>query len=228
VPSLQDLQLANKPLGDDAPGFDDIPAERGGFAPPPEPGSYRFTLPTPINNFDTIATEKYGERLNVIFDASAPLVIAQSPGKVHDGETFEPRLSNVPRPRGKEKVLVSDMDYVLKALGDAKKPVSNLAYAQALQKHAGKQFGADVEWSWSCNPKRAGRWKYEDGSVAKVEDAESTLDGEDAGFKPGCGARYYQNDVQKVEGKFPLVIECTNPECGAQVRAFANLRNFKA
>ena len=227
MPSLQDLKLSNKALGDDV-SFDEIPAERGSFVPPPDPGSYRFALPKAITNFDTIVTEKYGERLNVIFDASAPLVIVQSPGKAFDGASFETRLSNVPRPRGKEKVLVSDADYLLKAKGVTQKPASNLAYAKAIQGLAEKDFGADVEWSWSCNPKRAARFLMDDGSQQRIEDVESTLDGDDTGFKAGCGARYYQNDVQKVEGKFPLSLTCTNPECGAQVRAFANLRNFKA
>lgn len=225
MPSLNELKLSNKPLGDQTPSFDAIPAERGTFAPPPQPASYRFTLPKAIDNFEPVQTQDHGERINAIFDESGPLVIAQSPGKKHDGETFQTRLSNVPRKRGKEGVLVSDLDYLLKALGETAKPKSNLAYAQALQKHAGKSFGADIEWSWRCNPRRAARFLAEDGTYVTQEDPASVLEGDDAGLQAGCGQGHYQNDVQKVEGEYPLNITCSN--CGAQVRAFANLRNFK-
>jgi hypothetical protein len=227
VPSLNDLKLSAKPLGDSAPDFDSIPAERGSFTPPPQPGAYRFALPKAISNFDVIHTNDYGERINVIFDASTPLVIVQSPAKTHDGEAYQTRLSNVPRARGKEKILVSDLDYLLKALGEPGKPKSNQAYAQAIIKHAGQEFGADQEFSYSCNPKRAARFRMDDGTLGTVEDPSSPLEGDDAGLKAGCGARYYQNDVPKVDGLQPLEITCSNPECGAVVRAFGNLRNFK-
>lgn len=227
MPSLSDLKLSPKALKDDVPDFDALPAERGSFTPPPQPGSYRFKLPKVINNFDTIQTKDHGERITVIFDAESPLIIEQSPAGKYNGDTFETRLNNAPRARGKEKILVSDLDYLLRAKGVTKKPASNLAYAQEVQKLAEKSFGADIEWSWGCNDRRAARFLAEDGSSVKVEDPASTLDGEDAGFKAGCGARYYQGDVSKVEGEFPLTITCATPECGAQVRAFANLRNFK-
>lgn len=228
--SLQELNLSNKPLGDQTPSFDELPAERGSFTPPPQPGSFRFALPATINNFEPVTTKDYGERINVVFDASAPLVIKQSPGKAHDGETFETRLSNVPRKRGKEGILVSDLDYVIKALQEQHKqplakPKSNLQYAQALQKFAGSELGADIEWSWRCNPRRAARFLAEDGSLVTQEDPASTLEGDDAGLQAGCGTGHYQNDVQKVDGEYPLYITCST--CGAQVRAFANLRNFK-
>ena len=34
-------------------------------------------------------------------------------------------------------------------------------------------------------------------------------------------------DVPKVNGVQPLRITCTNPECGASVKAFPNLDGFK-
>lgn len=223
--SLQELKLANTKLGDE-PSFDEIPAERGSFVPPPQPGSFRFALPKVINNFESITTEKYGERISVVFDAASPLVIVQSPASKYNGDSYETRLNNIPRPRGKEKVLVADTSYLLKALGVEKRPTTNLETAKAIQSLAGKDFGADIEWSWGCGKRRAARFlNPEDGSLYTAEDAESVLDGDDAGLKAGCGKYTYQGDVQKVEGEYPLTISC--PECSAQVRAFANLRNFK-
>lgn len=224
MPGLNDLKPTK--LKDDVPSFDALPEERGSFTPPPQPGSYRFKLPAVINNFDVFDAGEFGERMVHKFEDEHPLLIVQSPGKKHDGEAFSTRLDNRPRPRGKEKVLVSDLDYLLRAKGVTKKPDSNKAYGQALQALAGQEFGADVEWSWGCNKRRAARFVFDDGSVQRLEDPESTLDGDDAGFKAGCGKYTYQGDVQKVEGEYPLVIDC--PECNARVRAFANLRNFKA
>jgi hypothetical protein len=230
VPSLNDLKLAAKPLGDTAPDFDQIPAERGAYVPPPQPGSYRFAFPAKIDNFDVITTEKYGERVVVIFDADTPLTIVQSKDKAHDGEAYRTRLNNVPRERGREKILVSDLDYLLKAKGvslPAPKVRTNRDYLKGVVSLAGQQFGADQEFSYSCNPKRAARFRDADGTLVTEEDPSSTLDGDDAGLKAGCGNRYYQSDIPKVDGVQPLEIDCTNPECGAVIRAFGNLRNFK-
>jgi hypothetical protein len=149
-----------------------------------------------------------------VFDQEAPLVIVQSPGKVYDGEEFQYRISNVPRERTKEKILVSDMDLLLRALGETARPKSNKAYAQALQKYAGKEFGATVEFSYRCSDQREAYFEDGTGGQQKVEG------------RMGCGNRYYQRDVAKVEGVQPVRITCSNPECGASVRAFPNLAGF--
>jgi hypothetical protein len=161
-----------------------------------------------------VESEKHGTRINGVFDSDAPLVIVQSPAKAYDGEEFSYRISNVPRERTKEKILVSDMDLLLRALGETKKPATNKGYAQALQKYAGKEFGATVEFSYRCNPSREAYFDVGDGTQQAAEG------------RMGCGARYYQRDVPKVEGVQPVRITCSNPECGASVRAFPNLTGF--
>lgn len=220
--SLQELGLKNEALEGSDIAFGDMP-EFGGFTPPPQPGSYRYRLPTKLSNiWDTIETEKYGTRVKATFDQDAPLTTVQSPTGEHNGDPFQTNLSNVPRPRGKDKVLVSDMDLLLRALQTAypdklgARPKTNGEYVKALQQFAGLEFGADVEWSWSCNPKRS--IYIDDGQGGSVEHPDKQL---------GCGARYYQSDVKgmKTEAGYPLRISCST--CGAIVRAFPNLTNFR-
>jgi hypothetical protein len=212
--SINDLGLGNDAL--EGADFDSIPENLGqSFPDPPQPGKYRFRLPASLAAiWAVVESEKHGTRINGVFDQDAPLLIVQSPEKAHDGEEFQYRISNVPRERTKEKILVSDMDLLLRALGESKRPVSNKAYAQALQKYAGKDFGATVEFSYRCSDQREAYFDDGQGGQQRVEG------------KMGCGSRWYQRDVPKVDGLQPVRITCTNPECGASVRAFPNLTGF--
>ena len=83
----------------------------------------------------------------------------------------------------------------------------------AARRFAKKEFGSDVEFSWVCNPKKNIYADDGNGSFAEVPTQQ------------GCGTKYYQKDVSKVDGKFPVRIGC---QCGANVRAFANLQRFRA
>ena len=212
---LAELGLKNEKVGGEV-GFADLP-KQGGFMPLLQPGRYRFQLPANLGDvFDKVDTQK-GERLNAVFDQNAPLVIVQAPAQYEDrvGEPFQVRLSNAERPRGKDKIEVSDMDYLLRALGESKPAGvkwTNLQYGQALAKHGGKQFDATVSLSWYCNPKRD----------IYVDDGQGGYT-EVAGTK-GCDTRYYQKDVDKQEdGQYAERITCggKDGQCGASIRAFA-------
>lgn len=214
--NLNALGLKNEKL--EGASFDEIPENLGqAFVDPVQPGTYRFRLPANMGAiFQAIESTNYGTRINAIFEDDSELVIVQSPGGAHNGEGYRWRVSNVPRERGKEKVLTSDMDLLLRALGETKKPATNLAYGQALMKYAGKEFQATQEFSWRCRDDKEIYALDDSGTPQKVEG------------KFGCGARYYQKDVQKVDGQYPTRIQCSNPECGASIRAFGNLGAFKA
>lgn len=219
MPSLNELGLDNTAL--DGAEFDQIPENIGQSYPDPvQPGTYRFKVPvfqitSPI--WEKFASEKHGDRISASFEDDLALTIVQSPGKAHDGESYRFRVSNLPRERTKERILVSDMDLLLRALGCAARPKTNKEYAQALVKYvSGKEFSATQEFSWNCANNRDIYVDDGAGGSAKVEG------------KLGCGARYYQRDVGKVEGLYPVRITCSNPECGALIRAFGNLGGFKA
>lgn len=217
-PSINDLGLSNEKLDGAGASFADMPDEYGGAAPPPPPGSYRFQLPKSLAELwaklDAESTNNHGERVSCNFDEHNPLIIVQSPASASDGEPFQVRLNNVPRRRGPKtaQVEASDLDYLLRAFGETARPSTNRGYITAMQKYASKTFGADIEWSWYCNKKKPIYVEGEDGVTKPVE---NTL---------GCGTTYYQNDVAKVEGAYPLRVTC---QCGAGVRAFGNLRRFK-
>ena len=96
----------------------------------------------------------------------------------------------------------------------ARKPTSNKEYITALRAHAGKEFGADLRYSWRCSADRDIRVKDASGATQVVENHK------------GCGEAYYQEDVPKAgDGSTPYEITC---QCGAALRAFANMDNLRA
>lgn len=226
---LTELNLGKDPIaGEDNLG--NLPEQFGGFTPPPQPGAYRFQLPSAAamaDCWDTVNSTD-GQRIVAKFRDGAELLIVQSPGGQKNGETFATSVSNVARARGKKDdpktIKASDMDYLLQALGETARPKTNQAYAQALLKHAGKAFGADIEWQWSCNPQKPIRARDENNGII-------VMDGQNGQNEQlGCGTRFYQNNVDKQQDEtgamtYPLNIACT---CGAELRAFAQLARFKA
>ena len=222
---ITNLANLNKPLKD-AVDFDNLPDQgKGQYPDPPPVGSYRFSIPAlTLEAFDELQSTDYGTRVKVNFRDNFPLVIAQSAQGKHDGEPFQCTISNVPRERGKKgsNVFASDWDYLNQALGEKNRPATNKAYIDRLiaasQKAGGASFGADVEYSWSCNDQRAAY--FDDGNGGTQQAV-----GDDGEPKKGCGKKYYQGTVAKVDGAFPVRIAC---ECGATIRAFGNPTRFRA
>lgn len=217
--SLQELGLKDEALP--AQTFDDLP-EFGTFQQPPQPGHYRFKLPGNLTKvFEPVDSQK-GQRIRVIFDKDAPLTILQAKDPKVVGDTFQTRLTNVERKRGKDGPEVSDLDYLLKACGEKTRPTSNKAYAEALMRQVNKEFGAEITYSWQCSKDRNIRVYNADGKIEEVEN------------HPGCERKFYQADKtnkpeQKIDrqadGTYPYEISCP---CGGVVRAFANLDQIKA
>jgi hypothetical protein len=215
-----------------------MPEQRSGFRALLPMGPYRFRFPQlrPDSEcWDTMKLQSGGDRLNVIFEGALGLLVVQSPGNEHNGETFETRISAAERNRarhGEPEQLVSDWDYVLRDVFDVKaRPKTNLQYAQVIMQVCnGKEMTADIEWSWWCNPKNDIRVEDGQGGQTVVENQK------------GCNARYYaggKNGVQKVLSDpndpksalvYPERVICSGKDgipCGASVRAFANLRSFR-
>lgn len=214
---LHDLELKDEPIP--AQTYDDLP-EFGSFTPPPpQPGKYRFKLAADLTRvFDTFDDKQGKQQLQVVFDKDAPLTIVQSPGNKVNGDTFTTRLSTLTRKRG--EVEASDLDFLLKALGEKARPSTLKGYAEALMRNRGKEFAADIAWSWYCNDQRHIWSMNAEGKRVEVENQN------------GCSTRFYQadktkKDEQKIarqeDGTYPLEIAC---RCGAVVRAFANLDNI--
>lgn len=209
--SLQDLGLKDEKL----PEVDLAELQEfGNFAPPPPPGAYRFALPKDLSAIWEPIDSQKGQRIRAVFDREHPLVITQSSTGKSVGEPFETRLSNVERKRGKDGPEASDLDYLLKSQGVTQRPSTNRAYIQAIQQLGGKEFGGDIEYSWGCSETRDIRARDSQGQIQVVEG------------RKGCGAKYYMKDVPKnPDGTTPLEIQCG--QCGASLRAFANLQNIR-
>lgn len=220
---LSELGLGNEQVGE-AADFDALPEQLGGFPDPPQPGPFRFRLPTNLGNVWDKAEKKMADgtvkpRIKAKFDQDNPLVIVQSLAGKYDNEPFQTTISNVERRRRKDEGVpeASDMDFLFRdAFEEKTKPKTNQEYANTLIKHAGQEFGADISWSWSCNDQRNIRIRTEQDTVEEVEG------------QPGCGKRYYTKDVPKNEdGTYPLHITCAGEGCGADLRAFASLERFR-
>lgn len=218
--SLNELNLKDEALPD--LDYASVP-EFGGWAPPPQPGAYRFALPKDLSKVWE-AYEKDGKQfVRAVFDKDAPLVITQAKDQKYVGDPFETRISNQTRPRGREKVEVSDMDLVLKAVGQTSRPKGNKGYIEVMKAQVGKEFGADITYSWNCAEDRVQR---------VLDDQGKNI--ENPNGKKGCGKKFYQDDrtakpEQKItrqpNGEYPYEIQCP---CGGIVRAFANLDNIRS
>lgn len=202
--------------------FNNLPAQMGSFPDPPQPGPFRFELPKSLSvaNFEERDDKEDPKKkwLGVHFDSNAPLLIVQSSRGTYNGDPFQTRISNQPRKRGKgdDAPRVSDMSYLAAALGAEARPANNRAWVEWLisQAQAGKQFAADIEFSYQC---RADKPIYADDGNGTVQEVPNQM---------GCGMRYYQKDAPKAEdGSFALRITC---QCGASLRANANLVRFRA
>jgi hypothetical protein len=217
--SLQELAgtLQDEALPTAGQELDDLPMF-GSFAPPPPPGAYRFKLPQDLSSiWDSFPTPEKTPpvRIKAIFDRDHPLVIVSSPSGAHNGEPFETRLTNNERKRGKGgAVIASDLDYLLRACGEKAKPRTNPDYIKVVSRQGGKEFAADVRYNWRCSKDRQVRVRDGNGQLQTIEG------------KMGCGASYYEEDVEKVNGQVPYEVNCA--ECGALLRAFANLDNLRA
>jgi hypothetical protein len=205
------------------------------------PGPYRFKAPVAakINEcFDTFEVEIGGKKVTrvvAVHRDGAELTVIQAPAKYTErvGDAFSTRISNAERKRGKgdDAPMASDMDYMLAVLQPKGTPLptSNRGYLEAYAKVVPEaEFGADIEWNWRCDPKKAARVPDPDNDGKTME-----LNGEEGREnRAGCNTKYYQKDVQKVDaegnadtaGEFPRTIEC---QCGAILFANENLQNFR-
>lgn len=228
--TINDLGLTTEQVGE-ALDYTTMQDQFGSYPDPPQPGSYRFRLPANLSRiweiFDHVKGKPPGKRIRAKFDESFPLTIVQSPGGTLDGEPFQTSITNAERPRGKADnpnlQFISDMDYMNRDVWglQSKPPGGNKGYADEFQKHAGTDFGADVEWNWYCNEKK-------DIYVPNGSGGYQVVEGQ-----KGCGTNYYQKDVDKIPSNpedpnspkvYPMRVQC---QCGAHVRAFANLVRFR-
>lgn len=208
--TINDLELSDVELP--VPDYDDIPEEKGEYVPPPQPGDYAFTLPARLDNvFDVIewGADK-APRVQAVLARESALTLHTTDGD----RTFSAWINNAERPRGKEKVPVSDLTYLIRALNPTATPKTNKEFATEFAKHGGRKFKASVTWSAFCSPTKDAYFPDPSNPGTSILCAGT----------PGCGKNYYQQDIPKQGGVYQERFQCT---CGATLRAFPKLRNFR-
>lgn len=215
MPSIHDLGLNDEPRGLD---FNAMPTGMGSRPVTPQPGIYKFRLPSEdalFNAFDVIddGTDKI---LQVKFRDEAMLF------NVSLNNWYSTNVNNRIRSfkRGEDNITFSDLSLLIAA---TKVPVpdnpTDTDLANALVSAAGKEFMAEHTLSTACSSKRD---VYRDGKTIP-------------GLK-GCGLSYSSDPYTKKDGTEVLPIPkdagalalrftCS---CGAELRAWANLRGFRS
>jgi hypothetical protein len=148
-----------------------------------------------------------------------------------DGQTLAfQSFTDRARPRGKDRVMVSDLAYLLR---DGLKDTSKIAGATradvqkslmaAINKGAGKTVAVTVQWTASCRDDKPARFQLDDGSVTVDE---TTF---------GCGAKYYQDYRGSKPGLYPLpkgddgkyLENFACAQCAAILRCFAQIGRIR-
>lgn len=230
---LNDLGLGQEQVGQQL-DYANMPDQFGTIQDPLYPGTYLFEFPKRVDDlwekFDHTKGNPPGPRIRAKFDDSHPLLIIQSPGGTRDGEPHTCSISNAEFKRGKAEDAaapwISDMDYINRdVFGVPTKPTGNKGYADLFQAKAvvngvPQRFLADVTWSWTCSNQRNIYVANGQGGMQEMQQL-------------GCGTTYRQRDVPKVPADpnnpqsqlvYPMRITC---QCGASLRAFANLGNYR-
>lgn len=242
--------------------WDDVPEEFGTRTTHP-PGDYIFRLSASLKTcWDTFeAKDADGQPLNqfegdkgirvrmVLNDLDA-LTIVRGPTPDLEGMPFETRFDNRARIRnyqdvakGQAPILVSDLEYLLRALGATQRPAIGqnrhfMALLAGSAQHnlpgyAGALFQATCEWSGSCNPEKQAKVWYPADATHPEPRIDVWFDQQTQQPRMGCGARTYQPDWPKVAGgKFAPTGMCkgSKKKVGCQYAVlypFASLRNFK-
>lgn len=206
--------------------FNDMPEQQGLRQPMLQPGTYEFALPDKIEpkDFEQYQVTSLGPRLRLnLRDAKALKVVTRG------GQPFGTQLNNAEMERGRkggEQKKGSDMAWLIAAVGGALPPgAGNRSYRDELLKHGGKRFIADAVVSGRCNPDRD---IYKAGEEKKGVKGCGTKFAMDGPFTikngPNAGKTVY-GIPRGEDGSWPEGVAC--PKCGADVRLFVNLSNFR-
>lgn len=260
---LQEPEAPFAPQAANEDAWDDVPEEFGTRITHP-PGTYVLRLGANLNglweSLEAKDAEKQplkqfegdkGIRIRANFTDIDSLVIVRGPSPDLEGLPFETRIDNRARIRnfndiakGAAPILVSDLDYLLRALGATQRPgigqnrqfMALLAGDPRLnlKGFANALFTADFEWSGYCNPTKNAKVWLRDPSNPQAEPYQADwVDPQTQQPRMGCGARTYQNDWPKIAGgKFSPTGLCKGSKkkagCGyAIIYPYGNLRNFK-
>jgi hypothetical protein len=183
VVDLNNLGLIDEKINVDV---NNLPKEYSPSEVLPQPGQYVFEIP----QLSEAAYQPYqtnaGQRLKIVFKGADALKVLPSKQTIPYAS-----INNLERAYGKEKKMVSDMAFLLKALKYTGKLANNMDYAKAVAAAAasGSSFKARLSWQTTCSPTKD---IYAGGSVQ-------------FGIK-GCGQRFEEVARIQRDGKQILCI----------------------
>jgi len=207
--------------------FADMPEPGGQFTPPPQPGSYKFTLPSDLTNiWEKIETRDGKDRVKAVFDFDNALMYTSIRNSAIQEQPWTTNITNVEYSFGDGPKTSSLAQLLGHALGEEVTPHTNMEYAQALMRHGGESFVADVTWSAPSSERRDIRVYDED------DDGQTLTTTVVREGTPGCGKTYRQRVLPKTDdGAYMENFTCDLTGCDsplpAVLRCFANLRNFR-
>jgi hypothetical protein len=224
---------------------EELPEEGGIRLPPPQPGGpYTVMIPptwkleegSTYKVEDATVDGKPAKRPRFYFMDQPLIVIAAPPGtEGSSGLNIAVTISTKESRRGKDKVLVSDAVYFARAVFPDKRPTSLREVVQILAGCAGQLFDADVVYEANCNPKRD---IYADGQVFEgVKGCGQGYGMRPRVYKDRTGAQQKVLVIPKQNGKWLDEFPCEGQRlgatgqaeaCGALIRVFPRLRNFRA
>lgn len=185
--TLEDLGLVEDKTQVEIP--DEIPEEGSNYIPLVQPGSFIFKLPDDMSAIWYKRDTNQGPRITAGFTRDNPLIVTGDSNGDYIASPVVTFISNAERPRGRERVPVPDMFYLLAVL---EKDVSekelkaklknNVDYVNMLRKHEGQEFQADIHWEAYCNPNK-NIWMtiVDENNNPRLAEQEGT---------PGCGSGY--------------------------------------
>lgn len=194
--TLEDLGLTEDTTPVEIP--DDIPEEGGTYIPLVQPGVYIFKLPDDMSAIWYKRDTTQGPRITAGFTRENPLIVTGDSTGYYISSPVVTFISNAERPRGRERVPIPDMYYLLRALEKSMSDKelkaalkTNQNYSDMLQKFEGKEFQAEIHWEAYCSPQK-NVWMtiLDEAGNKRLEEQEGT---------PGCGAGYntYSRDAKR-------------------------------
>lgn len=217
MPTLEDLGLVVDP--DEAEFVDaaTLPRQRTVRTPLVQPGRYTFQLPQRVDDvFEPMAIAEGDPEVYCQFAEDRALLV--KPGNIPF--RWRTNTQGLMRGRQEDAVRVSDISFLLSALGEKEVPETGLMLAKMLAGHEGERFRADVDWSGWCSDRRD---IFKDGAVQEGTKGCGTNFAL-AGYNKRDGSRVFEIPRDE-QGRRREAFPC--PSCGARINANTRLQNIK-
>jgi hypothetical protein len=223
-----------------------VPEQFAGRDPLPQPGKgYVLALPfIDLNTHDVddipSAEGPTKSRFAVTFGGRSEggkaypdgIRVVKSPDGESDGTNFRWRCSNEERKFADDQGSASAMYYLLMyGFGEIADGMSNYEYAEALARHSGEEFKADIVWTSSCSKKKdiykmdwaSGEGKTIEG-VKGCDTAYATYRSKKKVLPPKETELAEDGETEVQTNRFASRFDC---QCGALISMFPELRNFQ-